>query len=323
MSYLIALDDGHEYNTPGKRTPKFENGSFMHEWEFNNRVKEILKEELIRCGFRIIDCNPDKKETSLAERVKIANNAGADFYLSIHANALNGTWGTHGGIETYAILKGGEGERIGRIIHKYLLQGTKLRDRGVKDGGWLYVVKNTKMPAVLVECAFMDNKYEAELLRSEAYRQECAVELAKALCEGFKITYKAKQTETVPSKSEVYAYGVYKNNVYVKGFNDYYQAVAHCKEINGSFIKDYNSGKTVYGKAPVPVHKVDVSKYPVLKKNSTGEYVKTLQTKLGGLSIDGSFGPLTDTAVRAFQKKNGLVVDGVVGPKTWDKLING
>lgn len=56
-----------------------------------------------------------------------------------------------------------------------------------------------------------------------------------------------------------------------------------------------------------------------IKKGSKGTDVVTLQKKLN-LQADGMFGPLTDEAVREFQAANGLTVDGVVGPKTWEKL---
>lgn len=56
-----------------------------------------------------------------------------------------------------------------------------------------------------------------------------------------------------------------------------------------------------------------------IKKGSKGEDVKVLQTKLG-LTVDGTFGPLTEEAVKNFQKKSGLTVDGIVGPKTWAAL---
>lgn len=57
----------------------------------------------------------------------------------------------------------------------------------------------------------------------------------------------------------------------------------------------------------------------ILKKGSRGEDVKTLQRKLS-LIADGIFGPLTDEAVREFQKANRLTVDGIVGAKTWEAL---
>lgn len=71
--------------------------------------------------------------------------------------------------------------------------------------------------------------------------------------------------------------------------------------------------------------KVPTKKLLTLRRGSKGEDVKTLQTLLAKdgstLAIDGVFGIGTQSAVRAFQKKYGLEVDGVVGPKTWGKLF--
>jgi hypothetical protein len=61
------------------------------------------------------------------------------------------------------------------------------------------------------------------------------------------------------------------------------------------------------------------SPLPVLKMGDDGEEVKKLQTALG-IEADGDFGPATKAAVVAFQKKQGLFADGVVGKNTWAKL---
>ncbi|CAB4159392.1 COG3179 Predicted chitinase [uncultured Caudovirales phage] len=58
----------------------------------------------------------------------------------------------------------------------------------------------------------------------------------------------------------------------------------------------------------------------LLKKGSTGDDVKRLQEKLGVEPI-GTFGPKTEDAVKAWQKKNGLTADGIVGESTWKKLF--
>lgn len=66
----------------------------------------------------------------------------------------------------------------------------------------------------------------------------------------------------------------------------------------------------------------------VLKKGSKGNHVKALQILLigygyncGASGADGDFGPATDSAVRKYQKANGLTADGSVGPATWGKLL--
>ena len=61
---------------------------------------------------------------------------------------------------------------------------------------------------------------------------------------------------------------------------------------------------------------------PQIQRGSKGKAVKILQIILGDLEVDGSFGPATQAATLAFQKKHGLEADGVVGPKTWKALLN-
>ena len=65
--------------------------------------------------------------------------------------------------------------------------------------------------------------------------------------------------------------------------------------------------------------------YPTLRRGSKGDLVMQLQDLLSkdgsSLAVDGIFGPGTQSAVRAFQKKHCLVVDGIVGPKTWAELL--
>jgi len=75
-----------------------------------------------------------------------------------------------------------------------------------------------------------------------------------------------------------------------------------------------------------PINMVDYTGHnPVLSRGSRGFWVKELQTMLNtvgryDLNVDGSFGPLTRNAVMAYQKANGLKVDGIVGPQTWRSL---
>lgn len=66
--------------------------------------------------------------------------------------------------------------------------------------------------------------------------------------------------------------------------------------------------------------------YPTIRLGDKGELVRLLQEKLNrkgyNLKVDGDFGGKTETAVKDYQKKNGLTSDGVVGPKTWAKLLS-
>lgn len=65
---------------------------------------------------------------------------------------------------------------------------------------------------------------------------------------------------------------------------------------------------------------VDCDRFHVLAQGATGDSVKWAQRRLGGLTVDGVFGPATAAATRAFQKAHGLVVDGAIGPRTFAPL---
>lgn len=58
-----------------------------------------------------------------------------------------------------------------------------------------------------------------------------------------------------------------------------------------------------------------------LRRGEGGQQVRALQKLLGGLTVDGEFGPATEQAVLDFQRANGLTEDGIVGPKTWKQLL--
>ncbi|PWJ26960.1 putative peptidoglycan binding protein [Branchiibius hedensis] len=70
----------------------------------------------------------------------------------------------------------------------------------------------------------------------------------------------------------------------------------------------------------VHVTTTPTSSVVVVSYNDTGALVKTIQQRLGGLELDGWFGPKTLAAVKAFQTSKGLVADGVVGALTWRAL---
>lgn len=249
---LIALSDGHGDNgvTAGKRTPKFSDGTFMYENAFNKAVVKYLDEHLRRNGFRTLLVAPTDADTPLADRTNLANAKGADLYVSVHANASAGTWGNWGGTETY-VWPSGESKRIGSIIHKHLMGGTALRDRGVKDGSHLWEIRKPTMPAVLVEAAFMDNQTEAKLLMSDAFRRECALEIAKGICEAYNVKFVAESTPkpTTPSQPPANLYRVRKSwedaASQIGAFSEIENAIDLAKSKSGFHVYD-KAGKQVW-----------------------------------------------------------------------------
>lgn len=130
-------------------------------------------------------------------------------YISYHFNSMGGKWDDNiGGIETYYHDGSIEGKKLATAIHKQLLQGTNLKDRGVKKDTVIYKsgfheLRETKMTAVLLECGFMSNHVEANLMRNLSYQQECAIEVLKGICDYFGINYKEEKNNV--SKLEEYA----------------------------------------------------------------------------------------------------------------------
>lgn len=59
---------------------------------------------------------------------------------------------------------------------------------------------------------------------------------------------------------------------------------------------------------------------PTVRRGSSGNAVRELQRRLGGLTVDGQFGPATESKVKSYQRSKGLTADGIVGPRTWCKL---
>ena len=189
---LVALDDGHGTETAGKRSPAFSDGSVLKENEFNSKTADYLKEALERCGFDVLMVAPEETDTDLPTRVQRANKAKADCYISIHANACGANWNTANGVETLiyeGIKNKSQTYHFAECIHEALISDTGRKDSGIKRSPDLYVLKATKMHAVIVECGFMTNREECELLRSDNYRRKCAEAICKGVCAFYKMQY--------------------------------------------------------------------------------------------------------------------------------------
>jgi N-acetylmuramoyl-L-alanine amidase len=184
----IGIDDGHGYETSGKRTP-----DGYRENYFNEKVKKYLIPELKRNGFSYVDCSPMTTDNSLADRCNRANNVNADIFVSIHANAYGSGWNNADGVETYYYPGSTSGKKLATLVQTELLKGTKQDNRGVKTANF-YVLKNTKMTAILVEAAFMTNKKEAELLKTAKFQKETAQDICRGICKYFSKSYVKEAT---------------------------------------------------------------------------------------------------------------------------------
>lgn len=215
--YLVACDDGHGINTPGKRTPAlkedikfsgkvFKKGSCIHENKFNKNIMEIFIRGCKRCGIGTLQVAQGDTDIPLATRVSKANSSGADLYISFHANALTGKWqsSAYGLVVIVHEICQQKTKVLANNIYNYLKNGVDWYNNGGtkygvrKDtdisGFSLYVLKNTKMPAVLVEYGFMDNWEDIKIMCTDKFANDCAENTLRGVCKTLGVKYIEQNT---------------------------------------------------------------------------------------------------------------------------------
>lgn len=180
--YMWCLDNGHGKKTAGKRSPKFEDGRQFFEYEFNRDIVKRIIEQLEKIGVKYFNVVPEVDIDNFLEgRVGRANNfksALPKIFLSVHANAFGRSgWEPPSGIETWFYHNSRSGRAIARIFQKHLIDELGWKNRNLKSypgPKQFYVLRNTKMPAVLTENGFYTNKKECSLLLKDSVRQQIA-----------------------------------------------------------------------------------------------------------------------------------------------------
>lgn len=264
---------------------------------------------------------------SLNGRADMANNWGADYFMSIHINASGGT-----GFETYIHTGASSASvRYQDIIHPAIVSSIDIRDRGQKSANYA-VLRETTMPAILTENGFIDNASDASKLKSDAFLNKVAQGHVDGLVKAFGLKKKAT-TEPTPPKSvsrptnpiatfQQWLNDTYRTGLAVDGLAGPKTRAAAVKGIQTELNKQYKAGLAVDGewgpKTEAAFRSVD--------KGDRGNLVYIIQGLLYcvGYSpdgLDGIFGENTRAAVVAFQKDRRLTQDGIVGKNTMEKLV--
>ncbi|MBI3236781.1 MAG: N-acetylmuramoyl-L-alanine amidase, partial [Chlamydiales bacterium] len=134
-------------------------------------------------GYRVTLTRSRDSYISLPKRVSIANKAKASLFVSIHFNAAQST--SAQGIEVFycnsnQMWRTRASERLARCILFKIIDQTNGISRGIKQGN-LHVIRETEMPAVLVEGGFITNQMERTKLKDRAYLDRIAVGIAKGV----------------------------------------------------------------------------------------------------------------------------------------------
>lgn len=189
---LIVLDPGHGrihptggWNDPGAIGPTGvkERDVVL---DISRRLKALLEEQGAQVA---MTRSGDTTTLSLHERAELANNIKADIFISVHANASlsanqNGTmvffFANDPRIHTQRVVR----NNLAQEIQRELVQELKLTDLGVRQSNFV-VLRETTMPSVLVEVAFLSNPAEERLLADQGFRQRSAEAMARGVVNFF------------------------------------------------------------------------------------------------------------------------------------------
>lgn len=185
----IMIDPGHGGKDPGAV------GNGLQEkvltLDIAKRIKHILETEYT--GVQVRLTRESDTYLELSERAKLANQWGADFFLSIHINAGGGT-----GWESFRYVDASSRTvAYQNVIHPEVIRAAGVTDRGKKAANFV-VLRETKMPALLTENLFIDNAQDAARLKDPAFREKLARGHVVGLEKAFGLKKKAAQPKPGP-----------------------------------------------------------------------------------------------------------------------------
>jgi N-acetylmuramoyl-L-alanine amidase len=171
----VFLDAGHGGDDIGAPTI-----SNRYEKDFTlpltNTLYELLKQEK---NIEPIVTRTSDTTVDLDERVALANASGAELFLSIHGNSYKENRSIRG-TETY--YSRSDSLELAKIIHRHVLEANNFPDRKVKKSNFK-VLRETTMPAVLLEVGFLSNSAEEKQMFSDDFQQRLAQALVEAIKE--------------------------------------------------------------------------------------------------------------------------------------------
>lgn len=204
--YRIVIDPGHG----GKDSGALNNALKLKEKYLALDLANRVKNRLEKLGYKVSLTRTDDTFIGLSERAAIANRAGADLFLSLHFNAVDAA--SVDGIETFIMTPAGHASTnsrtkdhrnyagnadepwsmlAGYYIQSNMIEKTGADDRGLKRARFA-VLKDLKMPGVLVEGGFVTHPTEGRNIGSSAYRDKLADGIVEGVLEYQKALNRAR-----------------------------------------------------------------------------------------------------------------------------------
>ncbi len=165
----VYIDQGHNPTNPNAGAE----GNGLREQDITYRIGRVLAVILNNnpsFEARLSRNSPTEQlgtsnASSLAARVRDANEWGADIFLSLHTNAFTNP--SASGVEAYAYRENSDGFRLGEDVAEQLSLITGLQNRGTFARPSLYVLRRTQMPAALIEMGYITNPGDAALMNNQ------------------------------------------------------------------------------------------------------------------------------------------------------------
>lgn len=176
---LVVVDAGHGGHDPGAS-----NEGYTEKW-LNLRVAKALEKKLKAQGFKVYMTREVDEYIGLYDRPNIANELGADAFVSIHFNAALNQAAK--GVEVlYNDDSLRNNKAFARTTQDYLVDILNRVDRGIVSRPELVVIRETHMDAILVELGFMTNPEELNLIIKDSYIEKAADALMRGVMDQLK-----------------------------------------------------------------------------------------------------------------------------------------
>ncbi len=179
---IVVVDAGHGGNDPGATYPTGVQDPEVKEKDLTLDIALKIRDNLEKMGVEVIMTREGDTYPTLKERVEIANNSNADLFVSVHINAMDNK-DEIDGAQVYYHQSSSEGKRLASLVYKNIIDYTNLTERGIQDGSSFYVLKHTKMPAILTEGGFITNEGDREYLKTKKGRQAMANAISDGVLE--------------------------------------------------------------------------------------------------------------------------------------------
>ena len=170
--YKVFIDAGHGGSDPGAL------GFGYRESDLNLQIAKKIESKLKSRGIDVKMSRSSDIYYSLSERAEMANDYGADAFVSIHQNSAESA--SANGIETYYNRNKEEEKPLSNDVQTQVINKTGATNRGVKNAEFTVLVKSNMISA-LVECGFISNESEVKNLSDSDYQDKLATGIADGI----------------------------------------------------------------------------------------------------------------------------------------------